>query len=485
MSRKTFVIIFLILRSVSGQLSVSNMFEYQLGNLPQVSPSNLSTHYDQLNIAYRYTDFLLSAKLETFQTPNPVQSYTQVAQRTISFSKDGLDLKVGNFYQIFGRGLLLRTYEIPGVVREDVSFRSRYGFYRDIDGFWAGYETSWFELTALRGKPLREVLPPVVPKDEHRINLVEGVELNLYIDDFTVTGIYLRNNRENEFQEYTSFALAANLPLDIQFYGEYARQLQGEQKFFDISDKSAHALYLSMNIVFGSVGFTAEVKDYNKFVLKFNDPPPLVKEHEYLLLNRSTHSSEPGNETGWQTEFFYTLNGGHSIVANMSESINETSFRKFVAKEKFVEIGIHLVDEMTVKGFADLGQEDLRLEKERQTYGVYVENGWFEKWGTTIDIEYQNFLRGLTTFKKVENYAALFSLSYAPDISFGVTYEYTTDPGELFKEWIGYNLSFQYSQHHLISMFYGKRRGGNVCTGGICYQVLPFEGFEFRLTSVL
>ncbi len=135
MSRKTFVIIFLLLRGVSGQLSVSNMFEYQLGNLPQVSPSNLSTHYDQLNIFYRHTDFLLSAKLETFQTPNPVQSYTQIAQRTISFSKDGLDLKVGNFYQIFGRGLLLRTYEIPGVVREDVSFRSRYGFYRDIDGF--------------------------------------------------------------------------------------------------------------------------------------------------------------------------------------------------------------------------------------------------------------------------------------------------------------------------------------------------------------
>jgi hypothetical protein len=485
MSRKTVVIIFFIVKIVSGQLSVSNLFEYQVGNLPLETPSNLTTHYDQLNIGYRYSDFVFSAKLEHFQNPNSDQSYTHLAQRSLSFKKDGLKIKVGNFYQIFGRGLVLRTYEIPGAVREDFSFRSRYGFYRDIDGFWAGYETSWFELTALRGKPLREELPPVVPKDEHRVNLVEGTQLNLYVSDFTLTGIYLRNTREEEYHEYASFGLAANLPLNIQFYGEYARKLGGETEFFDLSDNSAHGLYLSMNMVMGSAGFTAEVKDYNNLLLGFNDPPPLVKEHEYLLLNRSTHSSEPLNETGWQTEFFYTLKGGHTLIANMSETINESPFRRFVSKEKFVEIGIHFLDQMTIKGFADLGREDLRLQKDRYTYGIYVENGWFESWGTTIDIEYQNYLRGLISYRKIENYAAQFALSYAPDLSVGILYEFTTDPGEVFKDWIGYNLSYQYSQHHLISMFYGKRRGGNVCIAGICYQVLPFEGFEFRLTSTL
>jgi len=485
MSRKAVVIIFFIVKIVSGQLSVSNIFEYQVGNLPEVSPSNLSTHYDQLNIAYRYTDFFISAKLEHFQNPNPEQSYTHVAQRSLSYKKDGLKLKIGNYYQIFGRGLLLRTYEIPGALREDFSFRTRYGFYRDIDGFWAGYETSWFDLTALRGKVLREELPPVVSKDEHRINLVEGAQLNIYASDFTLTGIYLRNNREDEYQEYTSFGLAVNLPLNIQFYGEYARQLDGKTDFFDLSDFSAHGLYLSMNLIIGSAGLTAEFKDYNNFFLGFNDPPPLVKEHAYLLLNRSTHSLEPINETGWQVELFYTLNGGHSIVANISESVNETPFRRFVAQEKFIEIGIHLFDEMTIKGFTDLGQEDLRLQKDRYTYGVYVENGWFEKWGTTIDMEYQTYSRGLTSYRKVENYAAQFSLSYAPNLSMGIIYEYTTDPGELFKDWIGYIVSYQYSQNHLISMFYGKRRGGNICTAGICYQVLPFEGFELRLTSNL
>ena len=485
MSKKLFFLIFIVFKGAAGQLSVSNIFEYQLGNLPQTSPSNLSTHYDQLNISYRYTDFLITGKLEHFQNPNSMQSYTHVAQRSLSFKKDGLKLKIGNFYQIFGRGLLLRTYEIPGVVREDFSFRSRYGFYRDIDGFWAGYETSWFEFSALRGKPLREELPPVVSRDDHRVNLIEGTELNLFISEVTLSGMYLRNNKDDNLQEYTSFALAANLPMNIQFYGEYARELEGEEAFFDISDRTAHGLYLSMNLILGSAGFTAEVKDYNKLFLGFNDPPSLVKEHEYLLLNRRTHNSEPLNESGWQAEFIYTLNGGHSIVANMSESTNKTPFRNFLAQEKFLEVGIHFTEEMTIKGFADLGREDLRLEMDRYTYGVYIENKWFEKLGTTIDIEYQNFIRGLTVHRKIENYAALFSLSYAHDLSVGLIFEHTTNPGEIFREWIGYNLSYQYSQHHLISMFYGKRRGGNVCTAGICYQVLPFEGFEFRLTSAL
>ncbi len=485
MNKTHIVLIFFMIKGVSGQLSLSNILEFQLGNLPLEQPSNLTTHYDQLNIAYRYSDFIFALKLEHFQNPNPDQSYTHLAQRSVTFKKDGLRLRVGNFYQIFGRGLLLRTYEIPGAIREDFSFRSRYGFYRDIDGVWASYQASWFDLTALRGKPLREFLPPTIPEDEHRPNLIEGAQVNFYLSEYVLTGIYLRNNQENEFQEYTSFGLAANLPLNIQLYAEYARQLGGQSEFFDLSDNSTHGLYISMNIIFGPAGLSAEVKDYNNFMLEFNDPPPLVKEHEYLLLNRSTHSLEPLNETGWQTEFFYTLNGGHSIVVNMSESINETRFKRFIAQEKFLELGIHLFDDMTIKGYADFAREDLRLQKDRYTYGIYIENDWFTRWGTTIDIEYQNYLRGVTTFNKVENYVAQFSISYAPDLSAGILYEYTTDPGEIYADWMGYNLSYQYSQHHLISLFYGKRRGGNVCIGGICYEVLPFEGFEFRLSSSL
>ena len=53
------------------------------------------------------------------------------------------------------------------------------------------------------------------------------------------------------------------------------------------------------------------------------------------------------------------------------------------------------------------------------------------------------------------------------------------------RNWFGYSVGYQYSNSHFISLFYGKRRGGTACTAGICYEVLPFEGFELRLSSNL
>ena len=114
-----------------------------------------------------------------------------------------------------------------------------------------------------------------------------------------------------------------------------------------------------------------------------------------------------------------------------------------------------------------------------------METEWFQGLGSTIDIEYQDFIKDLGIPNKVTNQLASFSISYAPNLSVGLTMEHTTDPGESTKDWIGFNAGYQYSQEHLISMFYGKRRGGNACTAGVCYQVLPFEGFELRLTSNL
>lgn len=332
---------------------------------------------------------------------------------------------------------------------------------------------------------MREDLPPTISREIRRENLIEAVQANFLISDWTVTAAYLRQNRQNEFREFTSFALAANLPLNVQIYGEYAGQLGSSSRFFDLKDESAHALYLSMNTYLGPVGLSVEYKDYNDFFLGFNDPPPLVKEHEYTLLNRSTHNLEPLNETGWQVESFYTFGDALTLTTNVAEAKNKTNFKNFEYKEKFIELGYYFSPQITVKGFVDLANEDVRLEKERYTYGVYLETEWYQGLGTTLDIEYQNFIRDLGIPFKVVNQLASLSLSYAPDLSVGVTLERTTDPGEPRRDWIGFNAGYQYSQEHLISLFYGKRRGGNACTAGVCYQVLPFEGFELRLTSNL
>ncbi len=247
------IILLLVVNNVFGQLSVSNIFEYQLGNLPNEEPTNLTTHFDQLNLSYRYNDILLMGRFEHFQNSDYGASYDKITQWSVSFNRENIDLLVGHFYQILGRGLLLRTYEIPGVIREQAGLRTRYGFYRDINGVRIGYENEWLEFKALRGRTLREDLPPAISREIRRENLIEAAQANFFISDWMVTTAYLRQNRQNEYKEFASFALAANLPLNVQIYGEYAGQFGSSSRFFDLKDKSAHALYLSMNTFLGPV----------------------------------------------------------------------------------------------------------------------------------------------------------------------------------------------------------------------------------------
>ena len=485
MKTNRIIIVILFYQNLFGQLSVSNLFDYQLGNLPGQEPSNLTTHFDQLTMSYRYNDFLLHGRFEHFQNADQSISFDKVSQWSLAFHREEIKLVVGHFYQIFGRGLLLRTYEIPGVIQEQASFRTRYGYYRDIQGVRLNYSTNWLDLTVLRGRALREDLPPTVSNDFRRENLIEGAQANFYLAEWTLTGIYIRQHQQDLSREFSSLALAVNLPLNIQFYTEYARQLKQAEKYFDLSNKTTHALYTSMNIILGPAGVSLEYKDYNDFFLGFNDPPPLVKEHEYLLLNRSTHNLEPFNERGWQCELFLTATEKLSLVANLSQAENKTSRNRFKYEEKFIEIGYYLSPDITIKGFADLAQEDIRLEKNRYTYGLNVETAWLGGFATVVDLEYQDYQKMLTPSFQVINRLAGVTFSYAPDLSLGIIYEKTSDPAEIKSDWLGIYAGYQYNQQHLLNLFYGSRRGGNACAAGVCYQVLPFEGIELRLTSNL
>lgn len=496
MKSRLFLLMFFV--SVVGskaQLSVSSLLEYQLGNIPFDTPKNYSTNYAQVNLAYQYQNIRTKMKLQNFSSPISSRSFSEVAQRSIEFRDKGFQLTLGHFYEIFGRGLYLRSYELPAVTLEQQGFRKRYGFYRDIDGVLLKYSNDFFEAKVLRGKPLNNTLPPGFEEDFRRPNILEGAEVAFNVfDGWTFGGSYLRDNKNESFKEYGSLNIGGNLPGDVQFYTEYAQQMGTGNPLLSLSNGSVHALYSSLNAFVGPVGFSLEYKDYNDFTFGFNDPPPLIKEHQYILLNRKTHVLFPQNETGWQAEAIYSLPGGHNLTFNITEAVNEFFTTRYVFQEQFAELSYFLSDQTLLKAFVDRSQEPLFLEKDRFTGGFYWENEWPNLWGTSFEIEYQTYDFDVSPKQKVENTAVALTISKAPKFSGGLVWERSTDRGLTDdpttqvqetkpRNWIGYSLGYQYSNSHFFSLFYGKRRGGPACTAGICYEVLPFEGFELRLTS--
>ncbi|MEK7727330.1 MAG: hypothetical protein AAB354_02890, partial [candidate division KSB1 bacterium] len=90
--------------SAQAQLAFSNLLEYQLGNLPDTQPRNLSTAYNQLNLSYRYRYLRAAAKFESFTHEDRNKDYYQFTQRSVRAGNDRLALTAGSFYEILGRG---------------------------------------------------------------------------------------------------------------------------------------------------------------------------------------------------------------------------------------------------------------------------------------------------------------------------------------------------------------------------------------------
>lgn len=122
----------LLLLSSSGitaQIYGSNTFEFQLGNLPFEDDRDYSTGYNQTNLYYDSGNISLFGRFEQFLSPIEERNYTKFTQKSIQFQDDQFRVRAGNIYETLGRGLLLRSYDIPGSVFEEAFERTRYAFF--------------------------------------------------------------------------------------------------------------------------------------------------------------------------------------------------------------------------------------------------------------------------------------------------------------------------------------------------------------------
>jgi|TARA_R100000005_G_C4980093_1_gene190087 hypothetical protein len=479
-----------------AQLYGTNTFEFQYGNLPYEENTDLTTSYDQLNLYYDQGSISLYGRFEHFLTPFNDRNYFYLTQKRLQYEDDVFKVRVGNFYETIGRGLLLRSYEIPGSVYEDNFYRTRYAFNRDLEGVAVDFKNDWVEATVLRSRPLFNPLPPnFKPDSTRRPDLVEAVESNFYLtDDLSIGGAFMRSQADgtNEYRELASLMYTYNLPLDIQIYGEYAFDTDASLFAFNSSD--SYALYSGLNYFYDSFGLSVEYKNYNRFRLGsgYNDPPSLIKEHTYPVLNRSTHVLSTANESGFQFEGFYYFEDGHSITANFTTAKNDIAVTSYY-REYFIEGYYQASDFLSFKSFFDYATDERKGEENRISVGIITDKSFDYEWSLALDLQFQTYQK--TVFSQdVENYYASISYSSVPSLTVSLTFEATddlilTDNPNTFaieddiRTWLGGNVRYKINQSHTLDVFAGKRRGGPACTSGICYEVLDFEGVEFRFTT--
>ncbi|MDR8390141.1 DUF6029 family protein [Aliifodinibius sp. S!AR15-10] len=489
-------LLFMIQDQAMAQLYGTNTFEFQYGNLPYEENRDLTTSYDQLDLYFDQGNLSLYGRTEYFLTPFRERNYFSLTQKRLQYEDEQFNIRIGNFYETIGRGLLLRSYEIPGSVFEDSFYRTRYAFNRDIEGLSFGFSNDFVEATVIRGRPLFNPLPPNIEPDSlRRPELIEAVESHFFLsDDISIGGAFMRlhEDGQTDYSEYGSLMLNSELPLNLQLTSEYA--FATDTDLFAFNQKGSYGFYAGLNYFYDTFGASLEYKNYNRFTLGsgFNNPPSLIKEHTYPVLNRSTHVLSTADESGIQLEVFYTFAGGHTITANYTTAKNEV-VNRFDYKEYFIEGNYNVNDLLTLKSFLDYANDELKGEQDRVSAGFILDKIFDYTWSLTLDLQFQRFDRPFNP-NTSENYYASLAVNYIPDLTVSAVFEASTDPNltddprtlpteTAIRTWMGGNVRYKINSVHTLDIFAGKRRGGPACTSGICYEILDFEGVEVRFST--
>jgi len=473
-----------------GQLRGSNMLEYQLGNIPGLKPEYQSSLYDQLNLSYKYKAFTFQTRAEIYQPSFGDEiSYNKISQFRAKYKSKELSVSVGHINSTLGKGLLLRSYEIPGSIWEDRGYRVRYGFYKDIEGAEIKYKLGRFNLKGVYGKVLDVALPPILSNEDRRSDLVQGAELSYQYKKFQLGAIYMNHKNDMINDNYTSAYLKSSLFKKLSFYGELAVNA-GSGVNMSFENDSSYAAYLSFNYLNKGLGVSLELKDYKNFSIGsgISDPPTLVKEHSYRLLNRSTHVPILTQERGYQLEIYYQLPNNSLITLNHALAENKLSdSEEPVYKEIFAEYQFNIGSEITSNLFFDYASDPFTNEMNRYATGFILDIN-HNKMNSVLEAQLQFVERESITSSNFNNMYFSYSLKVGHKFSTSVLLEMSNDPFLLEESesqvfYPGATITYRPNNKNIIGLFYGKRRGGPACNSGVCYDVLDFQGLEIRISS--
>ncbi|RPH90045.1 MAG: hypothetical protein EHM72_19625 [Calditrichaeota bacterium] len=263
-----------------SQLTIKNQFEF--------------THwydYDRRIVEnwsdalYQYRSLQTGARFEINRPPDPFifpqDSLLKNYELTFAFAElhyKKLNLRAGNFYTMFGRGLSLRTYE-------DRNLR--------VDNNILGGK---IEL-ALDRIAIKTIAGQMRDKYNRRHDAIFGADVELQPFSFWRLGGNMLGSDGGESRSIAALRSDLNSSWGT-FYAEFAKP-EGTNHW-------SH--YLGLTAAAGDFSLLAEYKDYHRLGFRnsdgaeYNAPPALTREHSFTLLNRHPHALNSDDEKGWQFE---------------------------------------------------------------------------------------------------------------------------------------------------------------------------------------
>lgn len=488
------------------------------------------------NFTYSLNNFSAGVRYEGYMNtmlgfPNQggINDGVGIPYRWASFNLDNIEFTVGNFYEQFGSGLILRTYE-----------EKMLGIDNSLDGIRIKYRPAQgIELTGLAGYQRYYW--------DRGEGIVRGVDGNFQLNDVfsfleeNPLRINLGASFVSKFQEDNNplYNLPENVGayatrLNLRYKGfslmsEYANKINDPSAENNFIYKQGEAFLINATYSGGGFGVLLETKwvDNMSFRsnrnatltdLTINQLPEITKNHAYSMTAYYPYATQPNGEWGIQGEVMYRIPRNTKLGGRYGTTVAVNYSR------------VHSIEKLPVDDTTLIGQPGTYGYKTNlfsigdelyfQDFNIEISKRWSRE--LSMNLTYMNLyynydvIRGVRGYDNVKANIAVAEATYRITPTMSIKTELQglwtkqdmgdwasgmlefSIPGWFFTVYDAWNYGNDDKDkrvHYLnfgfghtkgatrIALSYGKQREGVVCIGGVCRVVPASNGLMLSVSS--
>jgi len=500
-------------------------------------------------VNYSLGNFTAGLRFEAYLPPltgyDPQYNGVGVPYWYVNYKNDYIDVTAGNFYEQFGYGMILRTYQewslgydnslrglrVKVMPFKGMTFKGVYGVqryywepYKDFNrGIVKGFDADFYLndiFTSLKDAGFKLSLGGSFVSDYQQGNTKDipsnGKILSLKLPENVSTCGGRFNFNLGGFNWFTEYAHKINDPSALNNY----IYKNGDGLFTNLSFSKPGIGISVMSKWIDNMGYKSDRTVTNN-MLNINYLPSITKEHSYALASMYPYSTQPDGEVGisgtvtihFPKKSAIGGKNGLSVAANFSQvngikksQVNDTtiigqigtlgytsSFYGIGSEVYYQDANIEVTKKFGKKWkgiFTYLYQtynKDVVESHAPGDYGtIYSQIGIADiAWNITKKHTLRWEVQGLWTKQDKGNWVAgLVELTISPKWFVSLMDQYNYGNTDVSQRLNYYTLSAGYThQSTRISISYGRQREGIICVGGVCRYVPATNGITMTITS--
>lgn len=520
---------------LSGSFETNTIYYVEDSLLGAVVPHNSYGSNNFLKLDYQLGRFSAGVQLEYYPHPlvgTPMQGYEYVmegfsinnlTEKYISWTDRNYSVTVGDFYEQFGSGLILRAWEDRALGFNNSLGGARVTFnIKDIVEGKVLYAFPRFNLgylsTQIAGGDLSFSLSNAIGLLDHRLSL-EGSIVNRHFKNLP--------SWYTEYRDDYDFDLSKNVisysgRVNYEYRGLSAKfEYVGKSKDVYLDNMTGEEVFKRGDAQLFEIGYTgsnyavmAQFRRLNYMQSQLYRPdggsgslgllpgntinyiPALSPQHTYMLAGLDPNSPQQNGEIGGQIDAFYTFRRGTAIGgkrglkihANYARyySINGTMSKpgtNFYYRDFSFDIDKSWNSKLRTVLFVSLQKNAMHGGEDVIRQNVFVADVTYKftpKFSLRAELQYL-YAPHAEGSKEVDGdwVAGLLEASFAPKWSIFVQDMYNHGGSEI--NYYSAGASFTHSFIR-IALSYGRNRAGYICSGGVCREMPAYTGGNLAMT---